>query len=202
MEKVKREKNYKGLKSALIVLILVLFLYGSMMSYFVITGSKANYESDADVLIVLGAKVWGDQDNPVASPVFKERLDAAYDYMQENPDTIVIISGGKGDDEPVSEGQCGFDYLKAKGIDKKRLIVENKAVNTVENIRLSMDLHHYDKVLLVSNDYHIYRSVMLAHRLGYQGIEGLPAKSKTSDTLKSYVREIMALSYHFLFTHF
>ena len=54
------------------------------------------------------------------SRVLQYRLDAAYDYLVENPDTKVIVSGGQGSDEMISEAQGMYDYLAGRGIDHQR----------------------------------------------------------------------------------
>ncbi len=185
----------KKVRRFLVFLLVIIFIYEAYITSLVLSGQN-NTEVKADVLIVLGAKVW--EDGP--SPVFKERLDAAYDYLVDNKSATAIISGGQGEDEPISEGFSGYTYLIEKGIDANRLQYEDKSVSTIENIKFSMSKVNDSKVALVSNDYHIYRALMLGKRLGYDDLEGLSAISKTSNTFKSYIREIISLSYHYLFT--
>ena len=58
-------------------------------------------------VIVLGCRVKGDR----PTLMLKRRLDSAYEYLSVNPDALVIVSGGKGDDEIMSEAKCMKDYL-------------------------------------------------------------------------------------------
>ena len=84
-------------------------------------------------LIVLGCKVYGEH----ASRSLRERLDAALIYLEENPDSRCIVSGGMGEGEKISEAECMYRYLVKKGIDSSRIIKENKSTSTRENLRFS-----------------------------------------------------------------
>ena len=186
----------KTIKRILLGVFVLVLVYEIFIISLVFSESNKTVK-DVDTIIVLGAKVW--ESGP--SPVFKERLDAAYEYLISNPDTLAVISGGKGEDEPLSEGLSGYNYLVDKGIEPSRLDYEDQSTTTIENIKLSMAKIESTNIALVSNDYHIYRATLLGKRLGYKNVKGLAAKSKTSDTFKAYLREIAALSYHFIFTH-
>ncbi len=84
-------------------------------------------ESGAEYIIVLGAQMrdWG------PSVVYKARLDSAVEYLKNNPDTKVIVTGGQGANESISEGEGGQEYLLAQGINKDRILVEKDSVDVV-----------------------------------------------------------------------
>lgn len=120
--------------------------------------------------------------NDGPSTIFTFRLDAAYDYLTENPDTICIVTGGKGRNESVSEGDGGREYLISKGIDPSRIIAETKAMDTVENLVYSfqlMDLESKgsDKVNIgiVTNNFHLFRGIHLAKNLTDNDVCGISA---------------------------
>ena len=136
---------------------------GAMLSHF---GDRG--ENDLDYLIVLGAQMRDDS----PSTIYKFRLDAAYEYLLDNPGTICVVSGGQGRNETVSEGEGGREYLIKKGIEPERLIAETKAMDTEENIKYSLALMEtpYEenneilRIGVVTNNYHLFRGIHLAKR--------------------------------------
>ena len=70
-------------------------------------------------MIVLGAKIIGDR----PSRMLRNRLDAAYAYLQAHPDAVGIVSGGQGSDEQYSEAYVMEQYLLSKGIPAERLVL-------------------------------------------------------------------------------
>ena len=87
-----------------------------------------------DYLIVLGAHVDGTR----LTLALLERTRRALQYLKENPRTIAVLSGGRGSGEQISEAQAMFHYLTAHGIPKERLILEDRSVNTKENLAFSL----------------------------------------------------------------
>mgnify|MGYP001416513182 CR=1 FL=1 len=134
-----------------------------------------------DYVIVLGARLYGD----IPSPSLQERLNAAREYLIENNDIKVVVSGGH-------------------GIENDRIILEDKSTTTFENLKMSVDkiMEVYDKenlsVLIATNRYHVFRSKLLAKRLGLMPY-GLPAKTPPTTVLFSYVREYFAVIKSLLF---
>lgn len=153
-----------------------------------------------DYVIVLGARLYGD----IPSPSLQERLNAAREYLIENNDIKVVVSGGQGIDEDVSEAQAMEKYLVDNGIENDRIILEDKSTTTFENLKMSVDkiMEVYDKenlsVLIATNRYHVFRSKLLAKRLGLMPY-GLPAKTPPTTVLFSYVREYFAVIKSLLF---
>ena len=96
----------------------------------IIGNMNAQGEPDLDYVIVLGAQVR--ESGP--SKALRYRLDRTIDYLEENPDTICIVSGGQGHNEPFSEAQGMADYLQKHEIAENRIIQESKSESTMENI--------------------------------------------------------------------
>ena len=128
-----------------------------------------------DYIIVLGAQVR--EDGP--SVVLRYRLDAAYDYMVENPDTLCVVSGGQGPNEPFPEADGMADYLVARGIDESRIIRESRSETTVENVAFSRELIGDDSasIGIVTNDFHVFRAVRIAMAQGLEHTYGVPGGS-------------------------
>ena len=133
-------------------------------------------EEDLDYLIVLGAQVR--ETGP--SVVLQYRLDAAAAYLEENPDTHCIVSGGQGVNEPFPEAEGMRRYLEEKGIAPERILMEAESGSTEENIRNSMQLldPETDRVGIVTNNFHVYRGCALAEKAGIRHVSGIAAPSK------------------------
>ncbi len=144
-------------------------------------------EAGLDYLIVLGAQVR----TTGPSIVLRYRLDKAYDYLEKNPGTKCIVSGGKGDNEPEAEGIVMKRYLVEKGIKPERILVENASVNTVENIKNSSEYLNKtkDTVGIVTNNFHVYRGVSIAKKEGFTHAVGIVATSNIFYLPNNMLRE-------------
>lgn len=170
---------YGGVAVGVLVLVI---LCGMIATEFTSDGDK-----NLDYIIVLGAQVR--ENGP--SVVLKYRLDTAIDYLNENPDTICIVSGGKGKNEPFSEAKGMYEYLLKNGIEKNRIILEDKSRNTVENIKNSKVLmeQSYNRVGIVTNNFHMFRGVRLAKAQGLHGVYGIAADSSILYLPNNVLRE-------------
>lgn len=150
-------------------------------------GFAAKGSENLDYVIVLGAQVR--EDRP--SVVLRYRLDAAIDYLNENPDTICIVSGGQGRNESFPEAEVMAEYLLEKGIEKSRILLEDQSKNTAENIRNSKSLieqsHH--GVGIVTNNFHVFRAVQIAKAQGLEGVCGVAADSTVLYLPNNVLRE-------------
>lgn len=163
----------------------------------------ANQEnpSDCDYLIVLGAGVNG----TVPSLTLRERLDAAYGYLQAHPETVCIVSGGQGPGEEITEAECMADWLINKGIAPERILLEDQATSTRENLAFSKALaesHRQSQVYtvgIVSSEYHLFRAALMANEQEISPIL-VPARTKwVSLRINYYLREIAAVWYYLVF---
>ena len=191
-----RDRWLRRTAAALTILGLVSFGAGEAV---VIAGAHSEIAGSPDVMIVLGAQVkpWG------PSVLLKDRLDTALAYLADHPDMTVVVSGGKGDDEHLSEAQCMYDYLTAHGADGDRILREDQSRNTWQNFRNSLrllrergDAPEAGEVLVVSSGFHLARARMLFRRVwgGTEGPSTLAAPSTDLPArLNSYAREVPAL---------
>ena len=92
--------------------------------------------SDLDYIIVLGAHVNGTK----LTLALLERVRRALLYLEENPGTKAVLSGGRGDGEQISEAEAMYRYLTEHGIAAERLIKEEQSTNTKENLDFSLRL--------------------------------------------------------------
>ena len=142
-------------------------------------------------LIVLGAKV---KPGGIPSLSLQYRLDAALDYLKENPQTKVIVSGGQGRDEEQTEASFMRDYLIANGIEKERILTEEQSTSTYENLYYSFALlpETEQAVTIVSSDFHLRRATYIANELGYE-TDVIVASTPRSVEVKLNIRERLAL---------
>ncbi len=139
-----------------------------------------------DYLLVLGAQI---SENKVTKNLSK-RLDTAIAYLNENPDTLVIVSGGRGTKELPSEAAAMKAYLLKQGIDQVRILTEEQSVNTTGNMKYSKELMRENAtVAIVTNGFHIFRSTRLARKQGINQVFALVAPTDKVMCLHYYVRE-------------
>lgn len=148
-------------------------------------------EKDLDYIIVLGAQVKGDR----PSRALNKRIIRAAEYLQENPETIAILSGGQGPGEYMTEAECMRRGLVQRGIDSARLILEDKSTSTKENLIFSSRLVDVknSRTGLVTQNFHIYRSLKLARYQNYKNVCGIAAPSEAIYQPHFLVREGFAL---------
>ncbi|WP_086311983.1 hypothetical protein A5821_003228 [Enterococcus sp. 7F3_DIV0205] len=192
----------KWVKRIMSIVVGLGIIYAGLILFLILSGTKDQPTKTPDTVLILGAQVKGSsKDNAYPSTVLKERLDAAIPYLKDHPDATVIVCGGQGSDEPDSEANVMAEYLRVHGITQKQILIENTSTRTKENIQNAQHKQALGNTVIVTSDFHMYRSKLLAKRLGITKISGLPAISKSSATFKTYVREICALGYGLLFDH-
>ena len=168
--------------------VLAALLLGTVV---VILSNGRAEDTDCDTIIVLGAQV--KQSGP--SVVLKFRLDAVTDYLKEHPNTKCIVSGGQGRTEPCTEAEAMKAYFVGEGIEPDRIFLEPRATSTKENIEFSKEFCDYenDRVGIVTNNFHMYRSVMIAKKAGYKNVVRVPAGSIPLYLPNNVLRECLAV---------
>ncbi|MCI8537520.1 MAG: YdcF family protein [Oscillospiraceae bacterium] len=193
---------YRGKRHLLRSLILTLLLLGilcfGVLEVIVLAGGRDTMFGAPKVMIVLGAKVesWG------PSVLLRDRLDEALDYLEDHPDLTVVVSGGQGSNEPMTEARAMRDYLVEHGAAEDRILLEERSHNTWQNLKFSYALlreqgyeEQMDSVLVVSNGFHLARVRLLFPRVWENGtLSTLAAPSShLGGAVYSYLREPAAL---------
>lgn len=142
-------------------------------------------------IIVLGAQVRGRK----ITDSLKRRLDCALAYLTEHPDVHVIVSGGQGKGEEVTEAYAMAQYLENAGIDSGRIVQEDASVNTLENLKFSGKLiEDADApVGIVSNNFHVYRGCRYAKHAGFKNPFPIAASCHPLLFPNYFVRECFAV---------
>jgi len=148
---------------------------------------------EVDTVIVLGCGIWPDGRPTLALAM---RLDKTVEYYRENPHIDIIVSGGQGSNEPYPEAVAMRDYLLRKGIPGDKILVEDKSTSTRENFEFSRRLMNVPdgetrKIIFVTNDFHIFRSRILAKRFGFDAY-AIAAPTPSVILINSYLREFFA----------
>ena len=157
----------------------------------IFSGMFSKCDREVDCIIVLGAQVKGRK----ITDSLKRRLDKAVFYLRKFQYTKVIVSGGQGKGEDITEADAMADYLICSGIDKKRIIREDRSVSTRENLRFSGQYIDpmTDSIGIVTNGFHMYRAGLIAKQEGYRNIYKIPASSNPVFQLNYLMREFFAV---------
>lgn len=184
--------------------ILTSVLFAGVLIY-IVTGvlilhaAQGNPDEKCEYIVILGAGVRG----TTPSTILSDRIERAYTYLSENPDVICVASGGQGADEDISEAQCIFNHLTARGIDTDRIWLEDKSTSTWENFRFTLDVIEEktgtrpEKLGVLSSDFHLYRAGLFARDCGIDAV-GIPASTRwLSLRINYYLREVAGV-WHYL----
>ena len=147
-------------------------------------------QKQPEYVIVLGA---GIKEDGTPTLTLLNRLEKCITYADEHPDTKIIVSGGQGKKEPEPEGQAMAKYLVKRGIDPKRIIIEDKSTSTMENFKFSkMLIEDTEEIAFITNNFHIFRSTILAQRNGFKAY-GYGTSTPGIVLINCYLREFFAL---------
>ena len=139
-------------------------LYAIVVSGFMIYAMNVKPQENSTA-VVLGAQVkpWG------PSTLLRQRIDAAYTYLENDPEATAVLTGGKGSDEIMSEAQCMYENLTEYGISPARLYQEDQATNTEQNIRYSLqvikDNALNSDIAVVTDSYHQLRARIITAKI-------------------------------------
>ena len=163
----------------------------------ILTAFPDRGEEGLDCVIVLGCQVRPDGEPSLS---LRSRLETAAAYLKKNPDTSVIVSGGQGSNEPCAEAEAMAAYMEACGIEGGRIRQESLSSTTAENLRNSFRICRPsdDRIGIVTNNFHLYRSLFLAKKLSGKKICGIAAPSLPLYLPNNMLREILALLHSFL----
>lgn len=159
-------------------------------------GGYSDWEQaeSSDYAVVLGAAV---QEDGTASRIMRQRLEAAMEFLERNPKAVVILSGGQGGNEPISEAQCMYDTLVEMGADQDRLLIEDQSQTTRENLKNSLRIMEErggteKPVTIITSEFHQRRAAYIGTSLG---METCPVSGNTDQwfyRINYTLREVFA----------
>lgn len=175
-----------------IFLLFTIFVLLHYITFMIIVFNAIKSATDEETIIVLGCRVKGD----VPSLALQKRCESAYKYLCQNKNAVAIVSGGQGKDENISEAECMQKILIDKGIEKERIIIEDKSTSTYENLKFSKQIieskNLSSKIAIVSSEYHIKRALMIAKKLGINA-KGIPSKTIPIIRIPYFSREVFGI---------
>lgn len=189
----------RWVKRTFVALVCVGILIFVAVEGMVLSRYSANAAPGADYCIILGAQ-WK---STGPSEVLRRRLDRAVEYLKESVDTKVVVSGGQGGNEPIAEAVGMKEYLIQSGIAEDRILVEALSGNTYENLMFSGRLIDTvnSRVVIVTNNFHVFRAVKIAEKQGYRNVDGLAASSVTGMLPNNLFREFFGVVKDFVTGH-
>lgn len=189
---------FKWCKRIFLVGICAVALVLACFETMIIARGEADHTTlPVDAVIVLGAGVNGE----TPSATLRTRINAARAYMELHPEVPVVLSGGQGSGEYITEAECmRRELMRTNEAWNSRLFLEERSTSTAENFAYSKELLEdcgvdTDTAVIgvVTNDFHIYRAELIAGRAGLQTV-GIPAELPWWWlTANYYLREAFAL---------
>jgi len=189
-----RLKKMKWLTAIIIAGIATVLIFSAFLAVY---GRRTTATFSEDVAIVLGA---GSRNGEPLSTLAR-RLDAAVYYHQQNPDALIIVSGGVGHQAAVADAYIMAQYLIDRGVNPERIALEGMAYSTYANMRYSRAIiyaHYIDDlidtktVVVITSDFHMYRSVRFARQVGLT-VTIYPASVPWYAVPLTYVREVASV---------
>ena len=185
---------FKNIPKKIHVLIVILMIIPLAFSLFLgIYGNRNDVDYTEDVVIVLGAGVNG----TLVSRPLAHRLDAAVDYWHNNPDSLIIVTGGLGNRATITEAEAMARFLIWRGIPEEVILLEDFSTTTYENLVFANEiaLEHFPdgfQGVLITNDFHIYRASRIARQVGVD-VRPLGATTDWYSWPVNYLREMLAV---------
>ena len=188
------------IRNTLLLLLALLLLAMTVTGFLILNYGHTVPAVLPRYLLVLGTTVDGTE----PSPMLRDRINAAYNYLTAYPEVICIVSGYKSSGD-ISEAQCMYNELTEMGIDPSRIWLESNASSTEENFDFALDLIEEKTgirpniLTVVSSEFHMLRASMFAAE---QSIQIIPVGAKTTDLptfLFWFVREIFLVWYYAIF---
>lgn len=168
-------------------IVLMLMVYG-----FIQYAGRDEVPVKSEAIVVLGCELYGS----TPSPTLVARLEKAIELYKQGYGQYIIVTGGQGRTEFLPEGERMKTYLVEKGIDEKVIYVENRATSTYENleyIRPILAEKEVETIVIVTNRFHVLRSLAIADSLGYKA-SAAPADMPDKVTeIKNTFRECLAV---------
>lgn len=178
--------------TAVLILGWILFI---LVEVLICSAMMKNITEEVPFIIILGAQVRGTS----ITHSLKCRLETAILYLNTYLAAKVIVSGGQGKGEDVTEAYAMSAYLKEQGIDSTRIYVEDVSTSTWENLNNSGKIigDKTQPAAVVTSGFHLYRALVIGKRIGFSNLQGIAAPCAPILIINYMVREFFALLYTF-----
>ncbi|MED4014877.1 MULTISPECIES: YdcF family protein [Sutcliffiella] len=173
------------------IFTILLAIYFIIVHLLISNTAAERPKENADYIIILGARLHGER---MSLSLYYRALEAL-EYVEGNQNTIIIASGGQGPGEDITEAEAIKRFMLEHGIEQERIILEDTSTTTYENLMNSYSFIEDDNktVVIVSNDFHLFRAKMIAERVGFNNISTLSAETPKVAKVKLWFREYFAV---------
>ena len=146
-----------------------------------------------DCILILGAGIWGDS----PSPMLQDRLDEGIKLYNEGVAPKIIMSGDHGREE-YDEVNIMKEYAIEQGVPSEDIFMDHAGFSTYESIYRAKEIFDADNIVIVTQEYHLYRALYIADKLDINayGINSDPRQY--SGQLFREIREILARNKDFI----
>lgn len=178
-----------------------IFVFLSILLLIVVRGNTNMSEKNEKAILILGAGLTGNE----VTNVLRFRLEAGLAAYTANPEAILVVSGGQGPNESISEALAMKRWLVDHGVPETSILMEDQSRSTEENFLFSIrelekiGIYPDQPIAVVTNSFHIYRSMKMAEKAGLENPRSIPAAISPTSILPSYTREVAAVLYYWLF---
>ena len=175
-----------GIRIAIGIVLLIVAIWISTVALILLAGHRSNLKK-SDAILVLGAAQW----NGRPSPVLRARLDHALALHKRGLAPYLVVTGGVGAGDTLSEGEVARRYALKNGVASEFILVEREGATTAESVSAAARLMHERglvSALIVSDSYHILRVELLARRAG---LKPHRAAAPTAPNWRYLLRESM-----------
>lgn len=196
IKKMRTKKSGKIITNLACIALVAVFLLATTETALMVGAAAKDPEPSATV-VVLGCRVYGER----PSRMMVARLKAAQKYLEENPESACILSGGQGEDEDISEAECMYRYLVENGISPDRLYKEDKSTSTRENLLFSKEIIEREglnkSIAIATNEFHEYRAQRIASSLGFES-GAVSGKTEIWVVPTYHIRELYGILYEWI----
>ena len=195
------KKKFKKIALILLIIILLGLIYSLIVNHYVKNSTRKQIieinelkNHEFDCILILGAGIWGDK----PSPMLEDRLISGYNaYLELN--IPIIVTGDHGQIK-YDEVNTMKDYLIAKEVDSSMIFMDHAGFSTYESMYRALEIFEVKKVLIVTQEYHLFRSIYIANKLGLEAY-GFKADIRIFKSQSAYdFREYLARNKDFLKT--
>jgi len=184
---------------SVILLVLVLVVLGisgyikSSTKNQIISVEESSNLEDIDCIIILGAGIWGDK----PSPMLEDRLLQGIELYNNNVSTKIIMSGDHGREE-YDEVNIMKEFAIEKGVPSENIFMDHAGFSTYESIYRAKEIFEADKIVIVTQKYHLYRALHIANSLGIEAYGVGADPRQYVGAMYREIREILARNKDFV----
>lgn len=184
---------------SVILLVLVLAVLGinryvkSSTKNQIISVEESSNLEDIDCIIILGAGIWGDK----PSPMLEDRLLQGIELYNNNVSTKIIMSGDHGREE-YDEVNIMKEFAIEKGVPSENIFMDHAGFSTYESIYRAKEIFEADKIVIVTQKYHLYRALHIANSLGIEAYGVGADPRQYVGAMYREIREILARNKDFV----